>query len=136
MWCSFYPSDRMAARSSILVAETITEPSTIYSRIPQLNATSPPSEPAVNPGPDLPPVSAVGSVTCCPPHCKGQVCSNSRSLIRKLVTDLSLFVDRLKDLTRTEQRGSYRVSGLTEAYTCYSSNVSICQSHDNADMMQ
>ncbi|EOA81508.1 uncharacterized protein SETTUDRAFT_35341 [Exserohilum turcica Et28A] len=57
---------------------------------------------------ELTPVSAVGSVTCCPPHCKGQVCSNSRSLIRKLVTDLSLFVDRLKDLTRTEQRGSYR----------------------------
>jgi hypothetical protein len=115
---SIHSMDGIATRSSALVTETITEPPTIHSWISEPRATPPHTRPTVNPDPVLPQASAVAPVTCCPPDCKGQVCSNSRLLMPKLVTDLGELVDRLCDLTHTEQRVSYKVSRPLRFHTC------------------
>lgn len=107
---STHPRDGTATRPSVLLAETITEPPTIHSRVPQPAATLPHNEPALHRDSVPQPVCAAEPVTCCPPHCQGQVCSNSHSLMRKLVTDLDELVNGLEDLTRIEQQVSYKVS--------------------------
>ncbi|KAH7563435.1 hypothetical protein BM1_00482 [Bipolaris maydis] len=76
--------------------------STIPSLIPEPRASPPRAKRAVDPDPIPQQVSAPRPVTCCPPDCRGQVCSNSRSLMHKLATDLGELVHKVNDLTRTE----------------------------------
>jgi hypothetical protein len=110
---SIHSKNGIATRSSVLVAETITELLTIPSLIPEPRAKR-----AVDPDPIPQQVSAPRPVTCCPPDCRGQVCSNSRSLMHKLATDLGELVHKLNDLTRTEPQVSSQVSGPIQIHTC------------------
>lgn len=115
---SIHSKNGVATRSSVLVAETITELSTIPSLIPELRASPPRAKRAVDPDPIPQQVSAPRPVTCCPPDCRGQVCSNSRSLMHKLATGLGDLVHKLNDLTRTEPQVSSQVSVPIRIHTC------------------
>lgn len=115
---SIHSKDGIATRSFVLVAETITELSTIPSLIPEPRASPPRAKRAVDPDPIPQQVSAPRPVTCCPPDCRGQVCSNSRSLMHKLATDLGELVHKVNDLTRTELQVLSQVSGSIRIHTC------------------